>query len=63
MRPKNAIPAVEAYLGMLSGGNSRPPLELLEGAGVDLTKPDAIAAALELFDRTLTELEGILITE
>jgi len=53
--------AVEAYLGMLSGGNSKPPLELLKGAGVDLTRPDAIAAALELFDRTVTELEELLL--
>ena len=48
---------------MLEGGNSKPPLELLKGAGVDLTKPDAIAAALELFDRTLTELEEILVED
>jgi len=53
----------DAYLEMLKGGNSKPPLELLRGAGVDLTKPDAIAAALELFDRTLTELEAILVKE
>jgi len=53
--------ARDAYLEMLGGGNSKPPLELLRGAGVDLTKPDAIAAALDLFDRTLTELEAILI--
>ncbi|MEX1311140.1 MAG: M3 family oligoendopeptidase [Candidatus Sulfomarinibacteraceae bacterium] len=55
--------ARDAYLEMLEGGNSKPPLELLKGAGVDLTKPDAIAAALELFDRTLTELEEILVEE
>lgn len=55
--------ARDAYLEMLAGGNSKPPLELLKGAGVDLTKPDAIAAALELFDRTLTELEAILAKE
>ena len=55
--------ALDAYLEMLKGGNSKPPLELLKGAGVDLTKPDAIAAALELFDRTLSELEAILVKE
>jgi oligoendopeptidase F len=55
--------ARDAYLEMLEGGNSKPPLELLKGAGVDLTKPDAIAAALELFDRTLTELEEILVED
>jgi len=55
--------ARDAYLEMLKGGNSKPPLELLKGAGLDLTQPDAIAAALELFDRTLTELEAILVKE
>jgi oligoendopeptidase F len=55
--------ARDAYLGMLRGGNSKPPLELLRGAGVDLTKPDAIAEALDLFDRTLTELEAILVAK
>jgi len=55
--------ARDAYLEMLKGGNSKPPLELLSGAGVDLTKPDAISAALDLFDRTLTELEAILVDE
>jgi oligoendopeptidase F len=55
--------ARDAYLAMLAGGNSRPPLELLAGAGVDLTKPEAIAEALKLFDRTLTELEEILVQE
>jgi len=53
-------PGVDDYLGMLKGGCSRPPLELLQGAGVDLTRPDAIAAALRRFDRTLTELAALL---
>ncbi len=44
-------PAVRAYLTMLSGGCSEPPLDLLRGAGVDLTRPDAIEAALRRFDR------------
>jgi oligoendopeptidase F len=45
---------------MLSGGCSKPPLDLLRGAGVDLTRPDAIEAALRRFDRTVTELAGLL---
>lgn len=53
-------PAVEDYLGMLKGGCSAAPLDLLKGAGVDLTKPDAINAALGRFDRTITELAEIL---
>jgi len=50
----------DAYLGMLGAGCSQPPLEILAGAGVDLTKPDAIEAAVQLFDETLTELEELL---
>lgn len=53
-------PAVDAYLGMLKGGCSAAPLELLRGAGVDLTRPDAINAALARFDRTVTELAEVL---
>lgn len=53
--------AAEALLEMLSAGSSKSPLELLEGAGVDLTRPDAIASALELFDRTVAQLEELLV--
>jgi oligoendopeptidase F len=52
---------VEAYLGMLRAGNSKPPLELLKEAGADLTKPDAIEAAMKLFDEIVTELEELLV--
>jgi oligoendopeptidase F len=56
-------PAVDGFLGMLSGGCSKPPLELLKGAGVDLSKPDAIESALRRFDRTVTELAALLEVE
>ncbi len=52
--------AAEAYLDMLRGGCSRPPLELLMGAGVDLTEPAPIEAAMRVFSRTLAELEALL---
>ncbi len=57
---QNGAPAVDAYLGMLKGGCAQPPLVLLKGAGVDLTRPDAITTALQLFDRTLDQLEKLL---
>lgn len=50
----------EAYLNMLKGGCSEPPLVLLQKAGLDLTKPEAIASALKLFDRSLDELNQLL---
>lgn len=53
-------PAVQAYLGMLRGGSSEPPLVLLRKAGVDLEKPDAIEAAMRTFKRTLDEVEKLL---
>lgn len=53
-------PARDAYLAFLSAGNSKPPVELLKAAGVDLTKPDAIDAAARLMDRSITEMERLL---
>jgi len=54
--------AADAYLAMLKGGNTAPPVEMLAAAGADLTKPDAIAAALDRFDAIVTELEELLMT-
>ena len=48
------------YLKFLSTGGSDYPLEELKIAGVDLTKPDTVAAAMEEFARALTELEALL---
>ena len=48
------------YLRFLSTGGSDYPLEELKIAGVDLTKPDAVAGALKEFDNALTELENLL---
>ena len=49
----------QAYLDMLRGGRSKPSLELLKGAGVDLTKPDAINAAAKLFAETLEKIKAL----
>jgi oligoendopeptidase F len=52
-------PAVKAYLDMLRGGCSEPPLVLLKKAGVDLTTPAPIEAAMRTFERTLGEVEAL----
>lgn len=57
---REGAPARDAYLGMLKGGLSKPPLDLLRGAGVDLTRPDAIVAAARLMDDTLGQMEQIV---
>ncbi len=51
----------EDYLRFLSTGGSDYPLEELKIAGVDLTKPDTVAAAMEEFDAALTDLEALLL--
>ena len=51
--------AVKDYLGFLSGGCSRSPIDLLKGAGVDMTSPEPINQALQLFDKLLDEMEEL----
>ena len=48
------------YLKFLSLGGSDYPLEELKVAGVDLTKPDAVRSAMELFRSTIGELDELL---
>ena len=52
-------PAVERYLGFLSGGCSKSPIELLKGAGVDMTTAEPVNRALELFSKLLDEMEAL----
>ncbi len=51
---------LEAYLGFLRGGCSRDPLDLLRDAGVDMERPAPVEAALEYFDRRVSELARLL---
>ena len=48
-------PAVGRYLDFLAGGSSKPPLDLLCGAGVDMTGPEPIEKAIGVFGRLVTE--------
>jgi oligoendopeptidase F len=57
---KGGPDAQAAYLGMLQGGSSKPPLDLLRDAGVDLTKPQAIESAAKLLDSTLAKMEELI---
>ena len=53
-------PAVKDYLNFLSGGCSRSPIDLLKGAGVDMTGPEPVNEALKLFGELLDELELLM---
>jgi len=52
--------ATGRYLGFLSSGGSKFPLETLRDAGVDMEQPDPVIAALDLFERRVGELEELL---
>ena len=53
-------PAVKDYLNFLSGGCSKSPIELLKGAGVDMTGPEPVNQALALFGELLDEMEQLM---
>jgi len=48
------------YLGFLGGGSSKYPLDLLKGAGVDMSSPAPIEAAMKKFEELVDELEVLL---
>ncbi|OGQ89570.1 MAG: oligoendopeptidase F [Deltaproteobacteria bacterium RIFOXYA12_FULL_58_15] len=51
----------DAYLGMLRAGSSKPPLDILRDAGVDLTKPDAIESAARLMQKLINEIDELAV--
>lgn len=52
--------AVDAYLDFLSGGCSKPPIELLQGAGVDMTTSEPIDEALVMFSSLVDEMSNLI---
>lgn len=48
------------YLNFLRSGGSKFPIETLKAAGVDMSTPAPVDAALQLFERRVAELEGLL---
>ena len=57
---KEGAPAVKDYINFLSGGCSKSPIDLLKGAGVDMTSPEPVAQALQLFGELLDEMEALV---
>ena len=52
--------AVKDYLGFLSGGCSKSPIDLLRGAGVDMSTTAPVEEALKLFDELIGEMEQLM---
>ena len=52
--------ATERYREFLSKGSREYPLELLAGAGVDMSSSDPIQSALDVYDDYLDEMESLV---
>jgi oligoendopeptidase F len=52
--------AVSDYIRFLSGGSSNYPIELLKGAGVDMSTKEPVNQALKLFEELLNQMDELL---
>ena len=57
---REGAPAVKDYLQFLSGGCSKSPIDLLRGAGVDMSTTKPVEDALVLFGELLDEMEALV---
>ena len=53
-------PAVDRYLNFLRSGSSDYSIELLKKAGVDMTSPEPVRQAFQLFESYLSQMEQLL---
>ena len=53
-------PAAERYLDFLQKGSREYPLELLDGAGIDMSTPDPIENALGVYEEYLDEMNSLI---
>ena len=56
---REGAPAVKDYIGFLSGGCSKSPIDLLKGAGVDMSTTKPVEEALSLFGELIGEMEEL----
>ena len=56
---EEGAPAVADYKRFLSGGSSTDPISLLKVAGVDMSSPDPVNSALQLFGELVEEMEKL----
>jgi oligoendopeptidase F len=52
--------ARDRYLEFLRAGSTKEPVELLQDAGVDMTSPEPIRAAMRLMNEVIDRIEAIL---
>jgi oligoendopeptidase F len=51
-------PAAQRWIATLKAGGTRPPLELMRMAGVDMTSPEPLRRAVAYFGRLVREVEA-----
>lgn len=52
--------AVQDYLGFLSAGSGKYPLDALRDAGVDMTQPEPVEAAFQVLTSYIDQLEALV---
>ncbi|BBF42062.1 oligoendopeptidase F [Lachnospiraceae bacterium KM106-2] len=57
---KEGEPAIRDYVNFLKGGSSKDPIDLLKGAGVDMTSSKPVNDALQVFKDLLDEMEELM---
>lgn len=57
---KEGESAVKDYIRFLSSGGSKGPIDILKDAGVDMTSPEPVDQALQLFGELLDEMEALM---
>ena len=57
---EHGAPARDRYLNFLTKGGSDYPIELLKGAGVDMSTQEPVKAVIKQFGETLDEIESLL---
>jgi len=53
--------AIDKYMNFLKSGGSDYPIELLKKAGVDMSSPEPIEQAMQLFDSLVIQMEELLL--
>lgn len=53
-------PGAQKYFGVLKAGGSRFPMDTLKTAGLDMTQPQPVQAAIRQFDSLVTEMEKLV---
>ena len=55
--------AIEKYMQFLQSGGSDYPIEILKKAGVDMSSPEPVEQAMQLFDSLVAQMEDLLLNQ